>query len=240
MTKRKASTSSRRDGSPEISPRMIALPHSESAYDSFIKNFNSIMRGEYDEEMTPRGGGVFMTQPGRSPVGGGLDFGYNEKEQIKKENEMRTKRFKVTHTKKRFLNLDDDKVVDLAKFEELKSYIRDQEMLNAKREEHGAVMENDQEYSQRKMGLYKKYFFRLISKTTDPFITAKHEAYINSLIEQASPSFYKRMNIDKQRRTNLKDILTKMTSLTSTRSPAPSPSKDASLAQTKRSVSFAP
>ena len=75
------------------------------------------------------------------------------------------------------------------------------------------------------MALYKKYFFRLISKTTDPFITAKHEAYLNSLLEQASPTVYQRLKKDSSNRINIKKVISKMTSLAKTKnSPEPSPS----------------
>lgn len=53
-------------------------------------------------------------------------FGFDERKQIAKENEIKKNRLKLTKNKKQFINFDDNEV-DLAKFEELQSYIRDQE-----------------------------------------------------------------------------------------------------------------
>ena len=57
------------------------------------------------------------------------------------------------------------------------------------------------------MNLYKKYFFRLINRTSDPFITARYNAYVKSLLDSVEPSFFERMEMDKNKRDDFKKII---------------------------------
>ena len=57
------------------------------------------------------------------------------------------------------------------------------------------------------MNLYKKYFFRLINRTSDPFITARYNAYVKSLLDSVEPSFFERMEMDKTKRDDFKKII---------------------------------
>lgn len=84
--------------------------------------------------------------------------------------------------------------------------------MNEQRMEKGARIESVKEYNERKMNLYKKYFFRLINRTSDPFITAKYNAYVKSLLEAVEPSFFERMEKDKSKRDNFKKIIQKLSS----------------------------
>ena len=65
--------------------------------------------------------------------------------------------------------------------------------MNDQRIENGAKIESVKQYNERKMNLYKKYFFRLINRTSDQFITARYNAYVKSLLDQVQPSFFERM-----------------------------------------------
>lgn len=141
------------------------------------------------------------------------NFGYDEEEQIRGENRVRQQRRQVSKNKKTNITIDDEKV-DLTKFEELKTYIRDQELIQENRagggEGGGARVETAAQYSRRKMNLYKKYFFRLINKTSDPFISAKYAAYVNSLLSAVAPSFYDRMERDNLKRQDFRRVIQKL------------------------------
>ena len=226
--------------SPDVSPSRISISPSRSHYDTFIKNYNLIVKGAAKGELSPsKGSGAassfFLTQaePEESPKGkleevGARDFGFDEKRQIERENEIKRNRLKLRKNKKQFVNFDDNEV-DLAKFEELQSYIRDQEQSQMKRIEHGVPLESEGRYHSRKMAVYKKYFFKLIGKTNDPFITARHNAYLKSLLAQTSPSFYRRMEKDKLHRASIQNVITHMASLMAARAQAAGPRKDSLL-----------
>ncbi len=141
------------------------------------------------------------------------NLGYDEYRQVQLENEVRKKRFYVNKNKKTSIKIDDEKV-DLTKFEELKTYIRDSELITA---DKGIKLESSAQYNERKMNLYKKYFFRLINRTNDSFITGRYNAYVRSLLQQVEPSFYERMEMDATKRVEIKKIIQKLSGLPSKR-----------------------